>query len=329
MIGRKVDAQDAGAPLVTIGMPAYNGARTIERAFASLEAQSWPNLEIVICDDASTDDTAALGEAFAERCARARFYRNKTNLGGYENLAHTLSLAKGEYFVWCCPDDYWDTHFVSDLVRVLEDDPGAVVAMSATEYFCETMNGRELFEVRLPETLWPQNLSPLQNLHMAVSKSGEAGGLKKNSLFLFIQGLVRRELFSDTLQCFDGPIESERQIMGVFAMAGKLIYVDKLSYFKYTPRTFVGKDSDGIAQLVGHAQKELSAKREHLHHQKRGSAFGRTWQTAKAIARSRWIPAHRKLSGIGLLVAFTTYRAVASRSTILRAVVRLVRGARR
>ena len=88
------------APLVTVGVPVYNGQRYLARALDSLLAQTFDDFEIVLCDNASEDRTAEICAAYAARDPRIRFHRNPQNLGLVRNFNRTFELAEGTYFKW-------------------------------------------------------------------------------------------------------------------------------------------------------------------------------------------------------------------------------------
>jgi glycosyltransferase involved in cell wall biosynthesis len=82
-------------PLVTLGLPVYNGEKYIEQALQSLKAQTWPALEILISDNASTDGTAAICQRLAEGDARIRYIRQPTNIGAKNNFDFLVEEARG------------------------------------------------------------------------------------------------------------------------------------------------------------------------------------------------------------------------------------------
>ena len=68
-------------PLVSIGIPTYQRAKTLDRAVESALAQSYANIEIVICDDGSNDATEIICRDLSRRDARVRYLRSPANLG--------------------------------------------------------------------------------------------------------------------------------------------------------------------------------------------------------------------------------------------------------
>ena len=84
------------APLVSIGVPVYNGGLLLRRTLESLVSQTYPDLEIIVADNASTDDTGSIVQEFADRDARVRYVRNETNIGAIPNFLKVLALASGK-----------------------------------------------------------------------------------------------------------------------------------------------------------------------------------------------------------------------------------------
>ena len=114
-------------PLVSIGIPVYNGARFIRQALDHLLAQTYTHLELVICDNASTDDTGAICQAYAARDARVRYYRNPTNVGLINNFRLAVERSTGTYFTWAAVDDRKLPTAVEACVRALQAQPEAVM----------------------------------------------------------------------------------------------------------------------------------------------------------------------------------------------------------
>ncbi|HWA39815.1 MAG TPA: glycosyltransferase [Burkholderiales bacterium] len=92
------------APLVSICIPAYNGATTLGEALDSIVAQAFEGLEVVVCDDRSTDGTVALAEDYARRHPFIRVVRNEKNLGMDRNFTQSVLQARGTY-AWMCGQD--------------------------------------------------------------------------------------------------------------------------------------------------------------------------------------------------------------------------------
>ena len=122
-------------PKVIGFIPAYNAANFIESTLDGLAAQQYPNFEIWICDDASTDRTSEICEKFAFKDHRFKVIKNKKNLGWFrtsENL--WIEASRNSDYCFINPhDDYSLPGYISSLVTILEENPGATLAIPGME----------------------------------------------------------------------------------------------------------------------------------------------------------------------------------------------------
>lgn len=106
--------------LVSIGFPTYNGAKKMRPSLESLLNQTYRNTEIIISDNASTDDTAEVCREYAARDSRIRYIRQRTNLTQGQNMRFVMQSARGEYFMLAADDDLWRPAFIERLKSVLD-----------------------------------------------------------------------------------------------------------------------------------------------------------------------------------------------------------------
>jgi glycosyltransferase involved in cell wall biosynthesis len=110
-------------PSISIGLPVYNGERDIRNALDSIIGQTYEDFELVISDNASTDDTARICKEYAERDPRVKYFRQPTNIGGTPNFRFVLLQARGEYFVWAGADDVKSPDFLAENLAFLQSRP--------------------------------------------------------------------------------------------------------------------------------------------------------------------------------------------------------------
>jgi glycosyltransferase involved in cell wall biosynthesis len=115
------------APKVSIGMPVFNGARTLRESIASVADQTYTDFELIISDNASTDETADICREIARRDARILYQRHATNVGAAANFNHVFRQSRGEYFKWMAADDLIHPRFLERTVKVLDEAPPSVV----------------------------------------------------------------------------------------------------------------------------------------------------------------------------------------------------------
>jgi len=125
-------------------MPVYNGESTIRRALDSLLAQTLPDFEVVVSDNASTDRTETICGEYAARDPRVRYYRNPTNLGQIANFNRVFELSRGEYFRWVGCNDWWSPYYAERCAAALDAHPEAIMASCFHEYHGD--DGRVWYE---------------------------------------------------------------------------------------------------------------------------------------------------------------------------------------
>ncbi len=109
-------------PLVSIAMATYNGEEFLREQLDSILRQTYPNLEIVITDDRSTDSTPAILDEYAARHANIRVYHNEENLGFRLNFEKALSLTRGDFIALADQDDVWMPEKIATLMDNLGDN---------------------------------------------------------------------------------------------------------------------------------------------------------------------------------------------------------------
>lgn len=121
-------------PLVSVGIPVYNEARFLDQSLMSLLAQDYPNVEIIISDNASTDGTGEICARAAENDARIRVLCASVNGGATANFQRCLDAAKGDFFMWAGGHDLWSVDFISQCVDALMRHPAAVIATPESQW---------------------------------------------------------------------------------------------------------------------------------------------------------------------------------------------------
>lgn len=94
-------------PLVSIALCTYNGAVYLEEQLDSIIKQSYPNLEIVVVDDGSKDNTLEILKSYSNKYSHFKIYQNAVNLGYIKNFEKAISLCTGEFIALCDQDDIW------------------------------------------------------------------------------------------------------------------------------------------------------------------------------------------------------------------------------
>jgi glycosyltransferase involved in cell wall biosynthesis len=125
-------------PLVSVGVPVYNGQDYLGECLESLLKQDFEDFELILSDNGSTDGTEEICRSYAARDARIRYLREPENRGGSWNLNRLPHLARGEYFRWSCHDDLCEPTHLRRCVEALDEaDPSVILVFTGTAFIDE------------------------------------------------------------------------------------------------------------------------------------------------------------------------------------------------
>jgi glycosyltransferase involved in cell wall biosynthesis len=202
------------APLIGLGMPVFNGAEYIAGAIESIINQSISDFELIICDNASTDDTEAICRKFAQSDKRIHYYRNEQNIGAHPNYNKTFELTSGKYFKWTPHDDLLHPDFLKECIQAMEDKPESVVSQSYLQYIDENDEKIGVYDSKLTGSDSPLPMRRLASLLLTIHPSYE------------IMGVFRRSALDGTklLQSFHG---ADRALLAELALRGTFNQIQK------------------------------------------------------------------------------------------------------
>lgn len=118
-------------PLVSICVPTYNSARFLRESLDSIVNQTYPNKEIIISDNASTDETEKIVKEYVEKY-KVKYYKNEKNIGGEANFTRCIELANGEFIAIYHSDDIYDKEIIARQIEYLNghSNSGAVSTLA-------------------------------------------------------------------------------------------------------------------------------------------------------------------------------------------------------
>ena len=112
-------------PLVSICLLSYNDEQFIGQAIQDLLGQNYKNIELIISDDHSKDNSSEIIRDFAKKDQRISFFIQESRLGMQGNYNYLLDQAQGQYFMWASSDDRWAPTYISTLLEIYRDNPAA------------------------------------------------------------------------------------------------------------------------------------------------------------------------------------------------------------
>lgn len=155
---------DTVVPKVTIIIPTYNQAAYLPNAINSALGQDYPNLEVIVADDCSSDDTRQVVEQYLGD-SRLKYFRNDPNLGRVRNYKRALEeYATGEWVVNCDGDDYYTSEqFVSEVMGAINKHPDDNIVFA--------QGGQQVYFTHAPQRSYDE-LPPIAN-DIALLKDGQ------------------------------------------------------------------------------------------------------------------------------------------------------------
>lgn len=183
-------------PLVSVCIPTYNSGATLGETLASIFGQNYPRLEILVVDNASTDNTIEVASRFDD--PRIRIHSNAENIGAEGNFNRCIELASGEYTAIYHADDLYTARMVAEQVDFLERHPEADGVL--TEAVVIDWCGREIGAISIPDELRRKGA-------VSVDFPALLSALLRHSNFLICpSAMVRTEIYKNDIKGWRGEL---------------------------------------------------------------------------------------------------------------------------
>ena len=212
-------------PLISLGIPVYNGENYMSEAIDSLLNQTYTNIEIIICDNASTDKTKEICQGYVTKDPRIKYHRNEANIGAAKNFNLLVDLAEGEYFKWMACDDICAPEYLERCVDALLEDPEVVWSHTRSVAIGEQSEF-------LRKVHW--NI----DLHSFLPNRRFADAILKNHDCLSVFGVIRIESLRKT-DLIGNYIASDRTLIAQLSLLGRYgeIPIDSFYHREHSNRS--------------------------------------------------------------------------------------------
>ena len=229
-------------PLVSVGLPTFNRATSLQRAMDSVLAQDYHGLELVISDNASSDLTESLCTDYCARDKRVKYTRQPTNRGAFENFLTVLAQSTGKYFMWLGDDDWLGQSYISRCLQVLQSRPDVTLVCGIAKYYESDTLTFEGVKVDLTQA------SPSERVlayYRQVNDNGTFYGLARRETL--INNPIRNDLGGDWL------------LIARLALAGKILTLDDVAIC----RSSCGESADVRSLALSHGMSPRKARHPH------------------------------------------------------------------
>ncbi len=209
-------------PLVTVGMPVYNGGSDLHEGIESILEQTFRNFELVVSDNASTDDTEQIVRRYAAEDGRIRYFRNPENVGAPANYNAVFHRARGRYFKWASANDLCKPRFLEACVQELESRSDVVLCYPRTRLWDRDHGRITDFEDNLDLPFDDPVRRFIECFHR----------LRLNNA---MNGVIRRDALAKT-RLIQNFMASDMTFMAELSLAGKFAEIDEFLFYRRVDR---------------------------------------------------------------------------------------------
>lgn len=276
-------------PLLSIGLPVYNGENYLEMAIQSIITQSFKDFELILVDNASSDHTADICKKYAQIDDRIEVFRNKENIGAAGNFNIAFNLSRGKYFKWAAHDDILLPGYLEKCINTLETRLDAVLCYPRSGI----INGLEKEEIPYEDGLDLQSDFPHMRYHQFHSLYYPGMNTYCNPIF----GIFRSDVLRKT-PLIGNYTSSDMVLLGEVTLWGKIVEVDD--------RLFLRREHSMRSTRV---YSDYKTRDEWFDPKKHGRIQMSTWRWGKEYWKSIVrVPLSGKEKILCLLELFKWYR---------------------
>lgn len=236
---------DQPAPMVSVGLPVFNEKERIKSALESWLAQDYPDFEIVLADNASTDGTREICREYAARDQRIRLIENQQNIGPIRNHHLTFDISRGKFFVWAGGHDHVHPSFISKTLDVLLNNPSVVMCSVRSEFRDES------------DVAWRTTRGGFDSIGQPPYErfAGLINHLTSGATANFIYGLYRRDILSHLISNLKKIIGADVVMLANLALLGDVMQLNDILYYRYVPQ-----NPDGTKRLKRHIHQLIGGE---------------------------------------------------------------------
>lgn len=217
-------------PLVSIGIPTFNRFYYLKEAIQSILSQDYENIEVIISDNCSNDETEAYCSDLALNNAKVTYIRQSTNIGAAKNFEYVLNQASGDFFMWLADDDRCESEFITELMSEFQKDESIVLCASGLKIINEE---NELIRIKKLDGLYLENdWNKVKNTFFEFLPSD-------NDICYTVYGIFKTNALKQYLNrwsfdCLGFTVGTEFVLLAYLATLGKIVAIPKiLKVYRY------------------------------------------------------------------------------------------------
>lgn len=226
------------APVVCVGLPVYNGGETLNQAIESILSQDFQNIELIISDNCSEDNTKDICLYYQKIDKRVRYYKLEENLGASKNFSNVLGLSNAPYFMWASDDDLREPTFISKCLEKIEQDPSIVLVYPRTRVL--DRNSKQLHIAK--DNINADKDNPIERFLNLICE------LRMCHMFY---GLFRTHMIKKVRSWNSGGLFLDNLILAELSLLGKIVQINDVLFVRRLTRNYNYNSFDErISQLI-------------------------------------------------------------------------------
>ncbi|GLI08708.1 glycosyl transferase family 2 [Paenibacillus tyrfis] len=218
-------------PKVSVLIPTYNRPQYFEQALTSVLQQTYKNIEIIVSDDSTNDDTLKLLEPYLKEHSHIHYYKNEKNLGQFENDLKCMELASGEYINFLMDDDLFHPEKIEKMMHYFIHDRNQEISLVTSHRQLIDADGNETPDWSVTKRLFEEDkiIDGIAFGEFALTRNFNCIGEPTTPLF-------RKKLLVEPFGFFNGRAYGCNVDMATWIQLlsrGKIVYMSEtLSYFR-------------------------------------------------------------------------------------------------
>ena len=231
-------------PTVCVGLPVYNGDEFLGQAIESILSQDFENIQLIISDNCSTDNTEEICLEYQKMDKRIRYHRLEENLGGHTNFLNVLGLSSAPYFMWASHDDLRERTFITKCLERLESDPSIALVYPRSK----VLDNNSRFLGIANDHVNANQDSGVERFRHLIWEIGMCN---------MVYGLYRTNILKK-VRAWDGALFADNLILAEIALLlGKIVQIDDVLFVRRLTRNYNYRSHDErYEQLISEFKSE-------------------------------------------------------------------------
>lgn len=231
-------------PAVCVGLPVYNGGNFLSQAIESILSQDFQDIELIISDNCSTDNTEEICLRYQKMDERIKYHRLEINLGALKNFLNVLGLSSAPYFMWTSHDDLRERLFINKCLDKIESDPSIALVYPRSK----VLDNNSRFMGIANDHINTDQDNPIERFRHLIWEIGMCN---------MFYGLYRTNIIKKA-RAWNESLFGDNLILAEISLLGKIVQIDDALFIRRLTRNYNYRTQDERnTQLISDIEPRL------------------------------------------------------------------------